>query len=255
MPGNNLQSSKRDNISPNTTNSTSLRVGERNRKPSLKAVEAKENLLGLRATTKIVTTSTVISPAQNTFANAGRASLVTTNSSDGTPVVTASIKDTGKENPEETESQELNQEQECAPCQPRFPTPALINGKEFAKLTGDQKMGNILSVVSLLSKKMEEIDLAVNHNTGGLEARVCLAQAQADDNSGSMAQMIKVTNQAKTWMADTRELTEGIDFKFNENKQKIEDLEEKMSKLAEENETIKGIIYRHSVKLESMNEK
>ena len=64
-----------------------------------------------------------------------------------------------------------------------LPVPVVIDEKQFNKLTGDQKMGNILSVCNMLVKKVAELDVSLNHNMDGVEMRVSLSQAQADDNS------------------------------------------------------------------------
>ena len=51
------------------------------------------------------------------------------------------------------------------------PTP---KKKVFNKLTSDQKMGNIVSVLNIMCRKMEEQDCMLNHNTDGLETKLTM---------------------------------------------------------------------------------
>ena len=85
-------------------------------------------------------------------------------------------KDKGKKHSSPVEKEEL------------FPVPAPVDKKAFAKLTPDQKMGNLVSVINMLSRKLEEQDAILNHNTDGLETRVSIMKAQVDNNTSEISQ-------------------------------------------------------------------
>ena len=55
-----------------------------------------------------------------------------------------------------------------------LPVPSLIDKKVFNKLTPDQKMGNFLSVINMLCKKLDEHDIQLNHDSDGIDVRIQL---------------------------------------------------------------------------------
>ena len=82
--------------------------------------------------------------------------------------------------------------------------------------------------------------------------RLTLAQAQAGGNSAKLNSAESVAMQAKEI---TRELTSAInslDKMVNEN---VEAIQETVDDIQDDNEVPKGIVHRHSVKLQQMNDK
>ena len=68
-----------------------------------------------------------------------------------------------------------------------LPVPSPIDQKVFNKLTPDKKMGNFLSVINMLCKKLDEHDIQLNHDSDEIDVRIQLTQHQADDNTSRLA--------------------------------------------------------------------
>ena len=137
--------------------------------------------------------------------------------------------------------------------------PTQIDERAFAKLTADQKLGNIVSVVNMLTKKMIEVDTTINHNTDGIEMRLTLAQMQADYNLAkidlmekSAEDLTKGLKEVEKFSVDLKKANENLDKAVNES---LAHIQTSIDNIQHDTETLKGITFRHSVKLEQLNEK
>lgn len=52
-----------------------------------------------------------------------------------------------------------------------YPNPLAL--QDLQDLTNDQKMGNIISVMNILCNKMIEIDMALHHDSDGIDTLFC----------------------------------------------------------------------------------
>ena len=104
-------------------------------------------------------------------------------------------------------------------------------------------MGNVVSVLNMMSKK---------RNTDSIEMRQELNQAQTD-NSTTMAQLEAFTNetQAESCSQQLEELVQKVESAADDNETKkltLQTMETQMEDLQDDNEVIKGLLFRHSMK-------
>ena len=123
-------------------------------------------------------------------------------------------------------------------------------------------MGNIVSVLNIMCKKMEELNTLVNHNTDGIEFRLEIAQAQLDDNSSKLSQMdidmekVRADSlEAQQVVKNTSQALEEAKEVLETNKLRLDAMEIEVNDLQEENEVVKGLLFRHSNKFQSLNKK
>ena len=109
------------------------------------------------------------------------------------------------------------------PC----PVPINNNSSEFATTSYADQMGNVISVINQLCKKVTEIDIAINHDSDGINTRITSMTTQLDQE-----------HNART--------------KYEE---KLQQAEKKINNLQEENEVMRGIMCKHSEQLKVMNDR
>ena len=109
------------------------------------------------------------------------------------------------------------------PC----PEPIENNNNTFTSLSYADQMGNVVSVVNHLCLKVTEMDVAINHDTDGLNTRLETVTTQADSNTSALSDL-----QSKLIKADN-----------------------KIEELKTENAVLKGVLCRHSDQLKTMNDR
>ena len=121
-----------------------------------------------------------------------------------------------------------------------------------------QKLANIVLMVNMLARKVSEQDAVINHKTDGTEMRLTLVQAQADDNTvklggvnKNLKEIVKVARDADKLAKESIEFSESVDVALHKA---VKDINDKIDNIKEETETLKAIAYRHSIKLEQLNE-
>ena len=108
-----------------------------------------------------------------------------------------------------------------------LPCPEKLDQEVFSSLPKEKQMEKLMLVINQLYDKITEIDIALNHDTDGINTRITTATTATDNNQS------EVTN-LKT------------DFKK---------VKETMTTLVEENTILKGVVSRHNQQLKIMNDK
>ena len=97
-----------------------------------------------------------------------------------------SSKHNGEQEPLHKQEEESENEPEVhtglLPC----PAQLDVDSEEFQKLTENQQMGNIISVLNSLCAKVTEIDININHDTDGIDTRLTTATELAENNNTSI---------------------------------------------------------------------
>ena len=137
---------------------------------------------------------------------------------------------TGKGNKSENEAVEVHSA--VSPC------PTEIEQEGFKALSHDQQMECIVDMLNALCRKVTEIDVTINHDTDGLSTQISTAQSVID-------QATAAGNELKTSLASTSAKIE----------QEAEKDRERVYVMADQNQTIKGIMSKFNNQLHFLNEK
>ena len=125
-----------------------------------------------------------------------------------------------------------------------LPCPEEMDPRELKKISADGQMEVFMETINSLCRKITEVDILLNHDTDGLSTRMGSLQIQADNSTVSLNKLGNLPGKY-----------DHIEKQFDKLTKQQEEMGKDVSELKQDRDVIKGILQRHSKKLESMNER
>ena len=125
-----------------------------------------------------------------------------------------------------------------------LPCPASIDGEEFAKLNSSEKMSICVNTINSLCEKLTEMDIAVNHDSDGIQTRVTTLSTLGDEVADKLQKIPKLQEEINAVASKCESMNKKVDVNIDA-----------ITDLQAESAIFKGLLQRQSKQLAHLNEK